>query len=244
MWTHESVIIPLDLVHAESGIVSETADYETRCISQAQMECYMAPGIFLNTVSYQSWIPASTERSQTSNRTLCRRFDDHIQNYSKRSLSYNIDTFNAIDGILQEYFIHPSNPLNLILGLPVSASQVNRSDSGQDFGEGLDGAKKRVKRWAGNRLSRTSSVEKAVVSLMGTMNIQLPPALPLSFGYALAMWNNASNSLWLQCQRSYRKPEFPSWTWAGWGGPLTTWISYWHHEDILSLGMDQYTGIN
>lgn len=88
-----------------------------------------------------------------------------IEDYSPRELSYDADSLNAFQGIIQ-WYSKLKHPFNAIWGMPYP---VHRRRS-------------------------------------------------LCFCFALA-WSH-TQSCWENARRPRRRPEFPSWTWAGWAGAV------------------------
>lgn len=244
MSAEESLLIPLNLIHT-----GPETDWHYN-------ESYMAPGIFRNAKHTVNLTAISSERSRPSIDSLYQAFDSHIHGYSKRSLTYESDTFDAIEGVFQRYIIYSESPVKLILGLPVLASECEDTwlsdqlskipdyyKAATPTGRAMELQRPSIpnppygtiieswnKRFSTKRPAESAQASKVpdahtpAVSVTGGVKLKRYPPLPFSFAKALARWNSASHTpgLWPQPSSSSRKKEFPSWTWAGWGGPLIT----------------------
>ncbi|KAM0209719.1 hypothetical protein ACHAQD_011060 [Fusarium lateritium] len=164
----ESLILPLEFYH----------DME-----EQRMCDFMRPGLF-NGVSFVdgSWerwkrLPAKVEDPSTL--SIFREADQHIGNYTRRDLTYDQDSLDAILGMLRrlETTVGRGKMFN-ILGIPLWAPQLDQGP--------------------------------AVVGLPRTRDM---------FALSTCFWHHKEGVI------ATRRPHMPSWTWAGWKGPVDMYSS-------------------
>ena len=177
MAIHESIYLPLHLVHERSG---------------RRMENYMLSGVFQGNDDHRGYstgggVAVMHEggddldygfplQSAGTLRSKLKGLDEHIRAFSARNLSYDQDSLTAFLGTAEKYSSY--NDLRLFLGIPVWIGNINNGELGGCYTFALS-----IASWSHRNANQTDD--------LFTVN---------------------------DCPR---RRHLPSWTWAGWNGPVS-----------------------
>jgi hypothetical protein len=116
MTLQESLIFPASVFHnhAQRSLLSR---FGTR--RSLYMGRYMRPGMFIGNLGEESTAIISNSSHHTMQMEILRQLDHHIEEFTKRALSFETDSLLAFQGILQKFLGDRKGSPQQILGLPV-----------------------------------------------------------------------------------------------------------------------------
>ena len=223
----ETLVLPLDFYHdqapapvtftdnGEFGSGARRDQRQGQYYRDQRMCDFMRPGLF-NGVSYVdgSWEVWRSRRDAASTLGIFREVDQHIRDYTRRSLTADEDSLGAFLGIQRRLEkTLGSGKLGNVVGVPLWAPQFPPRQQ-QPPMSGISSS-------GGDANMNGSMARKSPVPASRPRTKDL-------FAMATSFWHHKSDGQ----QPIRRRPHLPSWTWAGWSGEieLTSSITITHPD--------------